>query len=67
MTLGFVLGRMMEENLRQALIISQGRFTTFIERPLSAFLLAVAAVLLVIALSPAIKRSREKAFVEPDE
>jgi putative tricarboxylic transport membrane protein len=67
MTLGFVLGRMMEENLRQALIISQGRFTTFLERPLSAFLLAVAVVLLVIALSPAIKRSREKAFVESDE
>ena len=67
MTLGFVLGRMMEENLRQALIISQGSFTTFLERPLSAFLLAVAAVLLVIAVSPAIKRSREKAFVEPDE
>jgi putative tricarboxylic transport membrane protein len=67
MTLGFVLGRMMEENLRQALIISHGSFTTFVERPLSAFLLAVAVVLLVIALSPAIKRSREKAFVESDE
>jgi putative tricarboxylic transport membrane protein len=67
LTLGFVLGRMMEENLRQALIISQGRFATFVERPLSAFLLAVALVLLVIAFLPTIRRSREKAFVESDE
>ncbi|MPZ58592.1 MAG: tripartite tricarboxylate transporter permease [Rhizobiales bacterium] len=67
LTLGFVLGRMMEENLRQALIISHGRFTTFVERPLSAFLLTVAVVLLVIAFLPTIKRSREKAFVEGDE
>ena len=58
---------MMEENLRQALIISHGRFTTFVERPLSAFLLAVAVLLLVIAFLPTIKRSREKAFVESDE
>jgi putative tricarboxylic transport membrane protein len=67
LTLGFVLGRMMEENLRQALIISHGRFTTFVERPLSAFLLTVAAALLVIAVLPAIRQSREKAFVESDE
>ena len=67
MTLGFVLGRMMEENLRQALIISHGRFMTFVERPLSAVLLAVAAVLLVIAFLPAIRTSREKAFVESDK
>jgi len=66
MTLGFVLGRMMEENLRQALIISHGSFTTFVQRPLSATLLAAAAVLLVVAFLPAIKRNREKAFVESD-
>jgi putative tricarboxylic transport membrane protein len=40
--LGFVLGRLMEENLRRALIISRGEMTTFIERPISAGLLAVA-------------------------
>jgi putative tricarboxylic transport membrane protein len=64
MTLGFVLGRMMEENLRQALIISQGRFTTFVERPISAGLLVAAAILLVIALLPAIRKSRDRVFVE---
>jgi putative tricarboxylic transport membrane protein len=64
MTLGFVLGRMMEENLRQALIISQGSFTTFVQRPISAGLLVVAAILLVIALLPAIRRSRDRVFVE---
>src|SRR3712207_6976919 len=43
---GFVLGRLMEENLRRALIISRGDMMTFIERPVSAGLLAVALVLL---------------------
>ena len=40
--LGFVLGRLMEEKLRQALVISRGTFMTFLERPLSAGLLFVA-------------------------
>jgi hypothetical protein len=52
---------------RQALIISQGRFSTFIERPLSALLRAVAVVLLVIAFLPAIGTRREKAFVEGEK
>ena len=39
--LGFVLGRLMEEKLRQALVISRGSFMTFVERPLSAGLLFV--------------------------
>jgi putative tricarboxylic transport membrane protein len=62
--LGFVLGRLMEENLRRALIISRGEMTTFIERPVSAGLLAVALILLVIALLPAIRKSRDEVFVE---
>ncbi len=66
LTLGFVLGRMMEENLRQALIISHGNMATFIERPLSGFLLAVAAVLFVIALLPTIRQGRQKVFVEEE-
>ena len=37
----------MEENLRRALIISRGELTTFLERPISAGLLLVAAVLLI--------------------
>jgi putative tricarboxylic transport membrane protein len=62
--LGFVLGRLMEENLRRALIISRGELTTFIERPISAGLLAVALILLVIAFLPAVQKEREEIFVE---
>src|SRR5829696_8124333 len=62
--LGFVLGRLMEENLRRALIISRGELTTFVERPISAGLLAVALILLVIALLPAVQKEREEIFVE---
>lgn len=64
LTLGFVLGRMMEENLRQALIISRGDPTTFVSRPISAVFLVVALVLLAIAVRPAIQRTRERAFVD---
>jgi putative tricarboxylic transport membrane protein len=64
LTLGFVLGRMMEENLRQALIISRGSFATFLERPISAALLVVAVLLLAVAALPAIRRGREGVFVE---
>ena len=62
--LGFVLGRLMEEKLRQALAISRGKFMTFIEEPLSLGFLIVGAILIIIALLPAIRSSREKVFVE---
>jgi putative tricarboxylic transport membrane protein len=62
--LGFVLGRLMEENLRRALIISRGDMWTFVERPISAGLLAVAVILLVIALLPSIRKGRDEVFVE---
>jgi putative tricarboxylic transport membrane protein len=55
---------MMEENLRRALLLSRGDWGILVTRPLSATLLALAAALLVIVLLPAIKRSREEAFVE---
>src|SRR5688572_23505973 len=64
MLLGFVLGRLMEENLRRALIISRGSLETFIERPVSAGLLAVALILLVLALLPSIRKGRDEVFVE---
>jgi putative tricarboxylic transport membrane protein len=60
--LGFVLGRLMEEKLRQALVISRGSFATFIERPLSASLLLLALVLIVIAVLPSIRAGREGVF-----
>ncbi|MDP1968194.1 MAG: tripartite tricarboxylate transporter permease, partial [Burkholderiaceae bacterium] len=62
--LGFILGPMMEENLRRALLLSRGDWSVFVTRPLSASLLAVAALMLVIVLLPAVKSKREEAFVE---
>jgi TctA family transporter len=62
--LGFILGPMMEENLRRALLLSRGDWSVLVTRPLSASLLAVAAVLLIIVLMPAVKAKREEAFVE---
>ncbi|OZI33100.1 hypothetical protein CEG14_19835 [Bordetella genomosp. 1] len=64
--LGLVLGPMMEENFRRALLLSRGEFSTFVTRPLSASLLAVAAVLLVLVALPALRKKREEAFVDVD-
>ncbi|UCU96761.1 tripartite tricarboxylate transporter permease [Hydrogenophaga taeniospiralis] len=62
--LGLILGPMMEEYLRRAMLISRGDWSVFVTRPLSASLLAIAAVLLVVVLLPSIKKKREEAFVE---
>ena len=62
--LGFILGPMMEENLRRALLLSRGDWTVFGTRPLSAGLLAAAVLLLVVVLLPSIRSKREEAFVE---
>ena len=64
MLLGFVLGRLMEEKLRQALALSEGSFMTFLERPLSAILLLLALVIMVLAVLPAVRKGREEAFQE---
>ena len=64
--LGLVLGPLMEENFRRALLLSRGHYSTFIERPLSASLLGVAAFLVVIVALPSIRKTREVAFVEED-
>ncbi|OYW96956.1 MAG: hypothetical protein B7Z14_19000, partial [Bosea sp. 32-68-6] len=64
MLLGFVLGKLMEEKLRQALIISRGSFMTFLERPISAGLLLVAVAVLVIALLPSMAKKRDEVFTE---
>jgi TctA family transporter len=62
--LGFILGPMMEENLRRALLLSRGDWSVFVTRPISAGLLIAAAVLVIIVLLPAVKNKREEAFVE---
>ena len=62
--LGLILGPMMEEYLRRALLISRGDWSVFVTRPLSASLLVVAAILLAVVLMPSVKKKREEAFVE---
>ena len=62
--LGFILGPMMEENLRRALLLSRGDWSVLVTRPLSATLLGLALLLLIIVLLPAVKSKREEAFVE---
>jgi TctA family transporter len=62
--LGFILGPMMEEYLRRALLLSRGDWTVFVTRPLSASLLLAAAILLAVVLMPSVKAKREEAFVE---
>src|SRR3954454_12832587 len=66
MLLGFVLGPLMEENLRRAMLIARGDPTTFVTRPISGVLLAIAAFLVVLALLPMIRGKREEVFVESE-
>ena len=62
MLLGFILGEMMEEYLRRALTLSRGDWGVLIERPLSATLLGISAVLILLMLLPSIRKKREQAF-----
>jgi TctA family transporter len=62
--LGLVLGPMLEENFRRAMVLSNGDWSVFVQRPISlGFLLLAGALLLAVAL-PNIRRSREQAFLE---
>jgi TctA family transporter len=62
MLLGFILGPMMEEYLRRALLLSRGDPLTFIQRPISATMLVLAALAMVVVLLPAIRKTRDEAF-----
>jgi TctA family transporter len=64
--LGLVLGPLMEENFRRALLLSRGNYMTFLDRGLSASLLAVAVLLVIIVALPSISKKRTQAFVEED-
>ncbi|MBM6581916.1 tripartite tricarboxylate transporter permease [Microvirga sp. BT689] len=64
MLLGFILGPMMEEHLRRAMLISKGDATVFLSRPISATMLILALVLLATVLAPVVRRKREEAFQE---
>lgn len=56
--LGFILGPMLEENFRRAMLISEGDLSVFVTRPISAGFLAVSAALLVMVLLPSMRRAR---------
>ena len=67
MMLGFILGPMMEEFLRRALLLSKGNPMVLVTRPISAVMLALAVILLFIVLTPALRKKREEAFHEEDD
>ncbi len=62
--LGFVLGRLMEENLRQAMSKAGATLLSLFDSPLAASLLVFSAVLLMLAVLPAVRKSREEVFQE---
>jgi putative tricarboxylic transport membrane protein len=65
LVLGFILGPLMEESLRRALVISRGDPIVFIERPISATLLATTVVIvLALVVLPQFRRTRKEAFQE---
>jgi putative tricarboxylic transport membrane protein len=64
--LGFILGPMLEENLRRSLMVSRGSFSIFIEKPISAALLLCALALLVLMLAPTMQRKRNEVIAAED-
>jgi TctA family transporter len=60
MILGFILGPMMEENLRRALLMAKGDWTVFVTRPISGSLLLVSALLVAAIAVPAFAKTREQ-------
>jgi len=66
MLLGFILGPMMEEFLRRALLLSKGSAMVFVTRPISATMLVMAALVMVSVMLPALRKKREEVFVEDE-
>jgi TctA family transporter len=64
MILGFILGPLMEENLRRAMLLSRGDPTVFVTKPISAGFIIASAILLIIVALPALRKKREEVFVE---
>ncbi|MBE0614824.1 MAG: tripartite tricarboxylate transporter permease [Burkholderiales bacterium] len=62
--LGFILGPLMEEHMRRAMLISHGDATVFFTKPISGVLLIVAMALLLLTILPAVRKTREAAFQE---
>jgi TctA family transporter len=59
MLLGFVLGPLMEEYLRRAMLMSGGDPTVFVRRPISAAFIVASVLILVVMVAPAVRRNRE--------
>jgi putative tricarboxylic transport membrane protein len=66
MLMAYVLGSMMEEYLRRAMLLSRGDPMTFLERPISLTMLILSAAAMAVVLLPAIRKKRDEAFVEED-
>jgi putative tricarboxylic transport membrane protein len=64
LVLAFVLGPMLEQNLRQALILSDGSPSVFLARPLSVGSLLLSLFLLLSAILPSLRRKRESVISE---
>ena len=64
LVLGFILGPMLEENFKRAMLLSGGEASTFVQRPISAGLLGATAILLALMLLPSFKRTRSEALRE---
>lgn len=64
--LGFILGPMMEENLRRTLLMARGDWSIFLSRPIAATMLALAIALVIAIALPAIRKKREEVFVEEE-
>ncbi|MBP1715289.1 MAG: hypothetical protein H6Q42_3492 [Deltaproteobacteria bacterium] len=62
--LGFILGPMLEENLRRALLLSRGDPTIFVTNPISTGMLIASAILLALVIVPVVRKKREDVFVE---
>jgi putative tricarboxylic transport membrane protein len=64
--LGFVLGPMLEDQLRRSMILSRGSATIFIDRPISLTFLVIALVVFCMGIIPSIRQKREEVFSEAD-
>ena len=62
--LGFILGPLMEENLRRSMVLSRGDPMIFVDRPISLTLLVLAAAVVLLIVLPQFRKTRETAFQE---
>jgi TctA family transporter len=64
--LGFVIGPLLEENLRRAMTLGRGDPTVFLTRPISLTLILLTIAVLIVVLLPQVRRKREEVFIEED-